>query len=288
MKSVSPLSFKNPGEAIKAFKKGDFKGERVRAFPKGSEEFLNDFFSVLAKAMLKENFSRDEIIVQTVKYYDELNTTLNSLFERVYEWFTLAIPEASKMVENPEKFYSVVSKVLGSADLVPSIKRELKIKEAYGGALTAADLASLKSSLSFFITVYKERDSVKKYIDDLVTELAPNLAAVATPQLGAKLMSVVGGLERLASVPASTIQVLGAEKALFRHLIKGTKPPKHGLIIQHPFVQGAGRKFKGKVARFLANKISLAAKVDFYGGDKNGSLGKAYYNELKRRSEALK
>ena len=99
------------------------------------------------------------------------------------------------------------------------------------------------------------------------TASSPNLSSLVGPVLSARLMSVVGGLDELSRLPSSTIQVLGAEKALFRHLRTGAKPPKHGLIFQHPLVNRAPRKLRGKISRSLASKIAILSRVDCYSSD---------------------
>jgi nucleolar protein 56 len=95
-------------------------------------------------------------------------------------------------------------------------------------------------------------------------EIAPNLESIAGATIGARLIAKSGGLKELANLPASTIQVLGAEKALFKHLKYGTKPPKHGILFQHPLVHSAPKWQRGKIARLLANKISIAARADYF------------------------
>ena len=98
-----------------------------------------------------------------------------------------------------------------------------------------------------------------------MTKTCPNLTAICGSLLGAKLVELAGGLKELINFPAGTVQLLGAEKALFRHIKKGNKPPKHGYIITHPLVANATNK--GKAARTLANKILISAKVDYFKGD---------------------
>ena len=122
--------------------------------------------------------------------------------------------------------------------------------------------AELKSVLSL-------KAKLDSYIEAEMLKFAPNTAKVAGAILGAKLIQMAGSLEKLAKLPASTIQVLGAEKALFRHLRKGTKPPKHGVILQHQLMKKVNPKNRGKVARTLAAKIAIAAKVDFYSKGKD-------------------
>ena len=97
-------------------------------------------------------------------------------------------------------------------------------------------------------------------------EVAPNVTALVGPLLGARLLSLAGSLEELAKLPASTIQVLGAEKALFRALRTGGKPPKHGVIFQFPEIRRSPRWQRGKIARALATKLAIAARVDYFTG----------------------
>ncbi len=97
-------------------------------------------------------------------------------------------------------------------------------------------------------------------------ELAPNVRAVAGALLGARLIAMAGSLQNLAMRPASTIQVIGAEKALFRSLKTGARPPKHGLIFQHTLLHDAKRWQRGKIARVIAGKLAIAARADAFGG----------------------
>ena len=102
--------------------------------------------------------------------------------------------------------------------------------------------------------------------------VAPNLNIIAGPMLGARLISTAGSLEKLAAFPSSTIQVIGASKALFKHLRARAPSPKHGIIYSHPLINTAPWWIKGKIARALAAKLSLAARIDFYSGKKDLSL----------------
>ena len=94
--------------------------------------------------------------------------------------------------------------------------------------------------------------------------IAPNLRTLVGPTLGAKLISHAGGIKRLSTYPSSTVQIMGAEKALFRHLRSGDRPPKYGLIYQHPKVRGSKWWNRGKIARLLSSRISLATRRDVY------------------------
>ena len=125
-----------------------------------------------------------------------------------------------------------------------------------------------KSSLQTFNSLVLEIKSTQRQLEDTLAALMkknfPNIATIAGATIGAKLLSIAGDSERFAKMASSKIQVLGAEKALFRHLTTGAKPPKYGIISTHQAFQGVPKHFEGKVARALAAKISLAAKADVY------------------------
>ncbi|MCI4340676.1 MAG: ATP-binding protein, partial [Thermoplasmata archaeon] len=103
-----------------------------------------------------------------------------------------------------------------------------------------------------------------------------NISALLGPLLAARMLAQAGGLDRLARLPASTIQVLGAEKAFFEHLRGRAPPPRHGLLFLHPSIQGAPRRLRGKLARALAGKVAIAARIDREGGALRPELGASY------------
>ena len=124
-------------------------------------------------------------------------------------------------------------------------------------------------------------DSILKYLEKLMKRCCPNILEIAGTTIGAKLILIASGLKRLSGFPASTVQLLGAEKALFRHMTnKKFRPPKYGVIMQHQFIQSAKKQDKGKIARLLADKLSIAAKVDYFKGK---FIGDKLKKEIKMR-----
>lgn len=217
-----------------------------------------DFFSLskrvaeaFTKERMKEAVGRDYLIVQTVGCLEDLNHSINTLATRLREWYGLYAPEMGAKIEDHEKY--IKSVISGS---------ENKGEGSIGMALGPGDLEELKEYAATLERLYSYRARLEKYIEGLMKEVAPNTAALAGSLLGARLIAKAGTLDRFASFPSSTVQVLGAEKALFKHIVKGTPPPKHGMILQHPLVSSAGMKERGRVARALAAKISIAARVD--------------------------
>lgn len=115
-----------------------------------------------------------------------------------------------------------------------------------------------------FSIVNDEIKSLEKQIESDMKKIAPNISKMTGPLIGARLISLAGGMERLAIMPASTIQILGAEKAFFRFKKEGGKPPKHGVIFQHSYINRSPREIRGKIARTFATKIAIAAKADAF------------------------
>nr|3GQU_A Chain A, Nop5p Protein [Pyrococcus horikoshii]3GQX_A Chain A, NOP5P PROTEIN [Pyrococcus horikoshii]3GQX_B Chain B, NOP5P PROTEIN [Pyrococcus horikoshii] len=126
---------------------------------------------------------------------------------------------------------------------------------------------------------------LEDYIDKAMDDVAPNLKALVGAKLGARLISLAGGLKELAMLPSSTIQVLGAEKALFRHLRTGAKPPKHGVIYQYPAINRSPWWQRGKIARALAGKLAIAARVDYFSGE---YIAEELKKELEARIKEIK
>ena len=133
-----------------------------------------------------------------------------------------------------------------------------------------------------FFIVNEEIKSLEKQIDSDMEKIAPNICKITGSLIGARLISRAGGIERLAIMPASTVQILGAEKALFRFKKEGGKPPKHGIIFQNSNINRASRTIRGKIARLYASKIAIAAKADaFTKRDISNELRKDLDNRIK-------
>jgi nucleolar protein 56 len=146
-----------------------------------------------------------------------------------------------------------------------------KLAESSAGMdFTDEDIGQMQELGQVVIKLFGAKKSLTKYVETKATEAMPNFSAVAGPLLGARLLSVAGGLDRLAMMPSSTIQLLGAEKALFRHLKGEGKAPKYGILFGHPLIQQAPKEQKGKVARLLAAKLSMASRIDKFSGKDQG------------------
>jgi nucleolar protein 56 len=200
-----------------------------------TEEYREANFN-LTQTQLKAAATPDQDIIQAIHSFEQLDVTLNSLGKYTTEWYELHHPEENSSWE-----------------------------ELAGVPLEQPGLADFNMAVG---TLMHSRDQLKLHIEQMMQEHLPNTAAVAGDIVGAKLLAAAGSLERLAMLPATTVQLLGAEQALFRHLRnKRSLPPKYGILFNHPFVQSVAYENRGKMARTLANTISIAAKVDFFKGE---------------------
>lgn len=147
------------------------------------------------------------------------------------------------------------------------------------------DLEWMRVFCNQILDLFKLRDRAEKHLEDLMKDVAPNMSFLMGSTLSAKLISIAGSLNRLAMMPSSTLQVLGAEKALFRALKTGARPPKHGIIFQYAPIHQAPRWQRGKIARALSGKVSIAARIDAFKGE---FRGEALKKELEKRIDEIK
>jgi nucleolar protein 56 len=230
---------------------------------------------------------RDLVVVQAIQTIGDLDTTLNLFMGRTREWYGLHFPELDRLVEKHETYARLVTNLGGRENFtaenlekegLPRARAEWIAKAAQasmGASLSNEDADQIQAMCKTVLALYNLRQSLESYMDSTMEEVAPNIHALAGPLIGARLIALAGGLNNMAKMPASTIQVLGAEKALFRSLRTGTRPPKHGVIFQHNFIQGAKHWQRGKVARALAGNLAIAARADAFSSNYIGDRLKA-------------
>jgi len=236
-------------------------------------------------------------IVKAINMLEDLDLTFNMLFEAVRDWYSLHFPELFKLVKEPEKSLELIANLTtreqfsmenilryyGNEALAKEL--EAKAKESTGAEISKENANQIKAIAKKVLEIKECREALSKMLEAEMLAEMPNLTKVAGAFLGAKLLRETKSLKRLAFLPSSTIQLIGAEKALFKHLRSGTKPPKHGMILQHPLMRKVKREHRGKMARALANKISIAAKADYFG---KKDISSALINELEEKAEKLK
>jgi nucleolar protein 56 len=252
----------------------------------------------LAKMKVKKTVERRDLLAaQAVQTVDDLDKSLNLFMSRIREWFGLHYPELDRLLDKHETYARLVVN-LGTRENftaenleqegLPKAKSQAIAKVAaasMGADLGDDDLAQIQAMCRNVLELYSVRQSLENYVDKVMEEVAPNTKTIGGSLLGARLIALAGGLINLAKLPASTIQVLGAEKALFRSLKTKARPPKHGIIFQHPLIHDAKRWQRGKIARALAGKLTIAARVDAFSGKYAGDELKA---DLDKRIEEIK
>ena len=241
-------------------------------------QFFQNFYNKnieLTKVDLRNSVTKDSLLIQSINSVDEIDKAVSLLTKRLREWYGLHNPEFSRATQNNEEF---VEKILDAEKNELLEKLKISPKDSVGADLEREDLEPIRSLAHQVYDLMQLRKAQIQYLSVLMDDLCPNLKVVCDVMLGAKLIEHAGSLKRLSELPASTIQILGAETALFRHMKTGSKPPKHGLIIGHSLIAKAPMKMHGKIARALADKISIAAKVDYF-------KGKFIGNELKKSLE---
>lgn len=269
-------------------------------FVEDAEEFrqwMHEVTIEVTKLRVKKAVEkRDLIVAQAIETLDDLDKTVNLFMSRTREWYGVHFPELDRLVDKHET-YARLAFQLGSKDDftakkledqgLPKSKAQQVAKAArasMGADLTQEDMIQIQALCKNVLELYRLRQTIEDYLNALMEEVAPNIKALAGSLLGARLIALAGGLTNLAKKPASTIQVLGAEKALFRSLKTGTRPPKHGIIFQHALLHEAKRWQRGKIARALAGKLAIAARIDAFGGKYAGENLKA---ELEGRVEEI-
>ena len=208
----------------------------------------------LAREEVLRSARGDEEIIHAIKMLDDLNPTVNLLSEHLFEWYSMYVEE-----------------VLPSEDAVREILKRREIPPA---------MRTLAQNLT---DLYESRRILIEYIQDETSLIAPNLTNLAGGLLAARLISIAGGLGKLARMPASRLQILGANRAMFRHL-RGAAPPKHGVIFQHPLVHASPRRLRGKIARRFASKLTIAARIDYYSGEVREDLAESLADSLPDRA----
>lgn len=232
-----------------------------------SSDFLHDAMMILARQKAEPKVNKDVSISQAVNALDDLVQSTNLLSERLHEWYGMHFPMQQRVMKD-EEFIDIV--IEHGKTIKDDLKEDFK---------PISELAGTLSEL------HDRKNELEHYISDEMGHAAANITYLVGPIIGARLMAKAGGLSKLSKLPSGTIQMLGAEKALFRHLKDGSKPPKHGIIFQHPWVHRAPYWQRGKIARAFASKIAIAAKVDEH-SDK--FMGEQLKKDLLERIEDIR
>lgn len=261
---------------------------------------LRDFALQLSSSKVTETSESPDLhIIQTINTLDDTDKIINGLSSRLREWYGLHFPELDNLIDSMNGYSKIVlggkrddltDKVYTDAGF-PETKVEmlsLLQKKSRGGAISNENLAIVQTLAKQILELFDLRNTLEKHIETQMELVAPNISGILGAAVGARILARAGSLKKLAFMPASTIQVLGAEKALFRSLKTGSQPPKHGLLFQHALVHAAPRWQRGKIARAISTKAAIAARVDVYGSGRNQMLFEKLNIRIKEIGEKYK
>jgi nucleolar protein 58 len=254
-----------------------------------SEDQLNAMRLGLGHSLsrYKLKFSPDKVdtmIVQAIGLLDDLDKEINTYAMRVKEWYGWHFPEMVKIVTDNLQYARVVKKMgvranaatLDFSDILEA-EVEAAMKEtaivSMGTDIAKDDVDGIQELCDQVVSLMEYRGSLWEYLKNRMSAIAPNLSVMVGELVGARLIAHAGSLLNLAKQPASTVQILGAEKALFRALKTKHDTPKYGLIYHASLVGQAQPKNKGKISRVLAAKTALAVRVDALGDSTDPSIG---------------
>lgn len=294
--SVLSDSLKEVMRGIRAHAVGLIEGleeQEVRAMALGLAHTLSRF---------KLKFSPDKVdtmIIQAVGLLDDLDKELNNFAMRLREWYGWHFPEMGKIVTDNLAYARVVKHMgmktkakdtdFGKVNVPDEIAGEVKAaaETSMGTVITEEDYANILTLCERVIELTEYRASLAEYLKLRMNAIAPNLTHMVGELVGARLISHAGSLMSLAKHPSSTVQILGAEKALFRALKTKKATPKYGLIYHASLVGQSAPNLKGKISRVLAAKLSLCARVDALGDQVEPSLGKEFKEYVEKRLASL-
>lgn len=271
------VTIKTPNQA------GNYLRSNYDKFGLDSDDISKIYRKFAIYKIKKESAGEDKHLIQAVNSIEEIDDAISKLTETIREWYALYFPEMD-VVKNNETYIKLISQNKTKEEIIKTKPDAfpqdiIDLEED----INPIDLDIMNNYANSIFELQKSRKNIENYIDSKMESIAPNLRLLVGSTLGAKLISHAGGIKRLAIYPSSTVQIMGAEKALFRHLKSGDNPPKYGLIYQHPQVRGAKWWNRGKIARTLAGMISLAVRRDVFTKtfDKNAA------EEFKNKSEQI-
>lgn len=225
----------------------------------------------LAKDKIQEEAAeKDRSIIRAYTILKDLRDNSNTLYEKLLDWYKEHFPELKierdRMLDIIYRYGSRENILNSNENIFISDKIKKSAENSNGIDLSGEEEVILKELSKTIKHILNLEDILNRYLDEKIGELTPNLSSVFNSRLVSQLIYQANGLKRLAFAPSSKIQVLGAENALFSHLSYGTPPPKHGIIFQHPYIKNAKPKDRGRRSRFLASKIAILARIDYFTG----------------------
>lgn len=220
---------------------------------------------------------RDRLVVHAIETIDDIDKTLNLFSGRLREFYGMHFPELVDAIDNHYSFAIIVSKSGDKSNIskkllvddlkIPDSKAQKLLdarEKSMGSTLLDQDIKIIQDQALIVVDLFERRQSLEKWMEETMQVIAPNICGVTSALIGARLIALAGSLKDLALCPSSKLQVLGAEKALYRTIKTGAPPPKHGIIFQDPRLNQAKWWQRGKIARVISGKLSIAARMDYF------------------------
>lgn len=252
-----------------------------------------------SRGKVKFNVNRvDNMIIQSIALVDQLDKDINTFAMRMREWYSYHFPELYKVVSDNHQYalccdyikdrHSLSEDSLEDLEAIvmDSAKAQAVLdasRMSMGMDISAIDLMNIERFAKRVIGLSDYRKKLATYLRSRMSSVAPNLSALIGEVVGARLISHAGSLTNLAKYPASTVQILGAEKALFRALKTKGNTPKYGLIFHSTFIGRAGTANKGRISRYLANKCSIASRIDCFTETPTSVFGERLKDQVEER-----
>jgi nucleolar protein 56 len=208
---------------------------------------LRDVAIELVRGELRSLATVEQDVLQMIEALDNMDKSINLLEERLYEWSLLHREDLARTKDLP---------------------------------LSLAGQGPLGELGTAIMDLRRSRQRIEEELSRSMSAIAPNLSELAGPLLAARLMSRAGSLRRLSELPSSAVQIMGAEKSLFKHLNGKAPSPKHGLIYRHPAIMNAPKRLRGRLSRALAGKLSIASRIDYHSGVISPELKGSLENRL--------
>ncbi len=298
------------GKKCELLTKSEYYSELVAQLPKilvekgflKSEDELDLLTREVSIALTKKSIAYssqriDKNVVHAILSMDDIDKTTNLFSSRIREWYGVHFPETDKEIPNHVTLCKIITEIgvreKFTEDLLKrygfSNEKSKKIvdvaNKSMGAHFDEKDLLPLQHMAQRTLDLYEERDRLDAWIEREMGRIAPNMKAVVGSAIAARLIALAGGLMEIAMKPASTIQLLGAEKALFRALKTGAKPPKHGIIYQMPELHSCPWWQRGNISRAIAGRLTIAARVDAFQGE---FMGDQLKREVDQKIEEIR
>ncbi|RMX67908.1 hypothetical protein DD238_000360 [Peronospora effusa] len=252
-----------------------------------------------SRAKVKFNVNRaDNMIIQAIALLDQMDKDINTFAMRVREWYSWHFPELVKIVNDNYVYARCASFIKNRNTLSEDSLEELsKIvldedkaqqilhasRSSMGMDMSEIDMINVDNFTTRLVKLAEYRRQLHDYLVSKMSTVAPNLASLIGESVGARLISHAGSLTNLAKCPASTVQILGAEKALFRALKTRGNTPKYGLLFHSTFIGRAAAKNKGRISRYLANKCAIASRIDSFIDEPTTKYGDKMREQVEER-----